>query len=140
MWDELAVKTPTLLTILEAVFSCKATGLSKIWPVTCIVVAIMAKFMNPAVNLVQSYISILLHAGHCSKQVCFQSCYYTNNGFMSKIIQVFCRLQKLMICMSSESTLKLLESMGYGHDVSVFEWRDHLHHRLEQNIPEVRSQ
>ena len=45
-----------------------------------------------------------------------------------------------MICMSSESTLKLLESMGNGHDVSVLEWRDHLHSRLELSIPEVRIQ
>ena len=70
MWQELAVKTPTLLTLLETVLSCKTMSLAKIQPIPCTIIAILAKFMNPALNLVQSYISILLHAGHCSKQVC----------------------------------------------------------------------
>ena len=62
--------TPTLLNILEAVFSSKPIPLAKIQPTICMVAAILSKFMNPTMNLVQSYISILLHAGHCSKQVC----------------------------------------------------------------------
>ena len=70
MWKELAVNTPTLLNILEAVFSSKPIPLAKIQPTICMVAAILSKFMNPTMNLVQSYISILLHAGHCSKQVC----------------------------------------------------------------------
>ena len=69
MWQELVAKTPTLLTILETVLSCKTMSLSKIQPILCIIIAILAKFINPALNLVQSYISILLYAGHCSKQV-----------------------------------------------------------------------
>ena len=69
LWSELSLKTPTLLNILETVVSRKTVALSKIQPVVCTVIAILAKFMNPSMNVIQSYISILLHAGHCSKQV-----------------------------------------------------------------------
>ena len=75
MWQELAVKTPTLLTILETILSCKTISFSKLQPIPCIIIAILAKFVNPQLNLVQSYISILLYAGHCSKQVCDFCCY-----------------------------------------------------------------
>lgn len=54
-------------------------------------------------------------------------------------MQVFCRLQKLMICVSSDSTLKLIETLGFDHDKGVLEWRDHLYQRLEQEIPEVST-
>lgn len=69
MWQEISVKTPTLLTILETVLSCKTISFSRLQPIPCIIIAILAKFIKPDLNIVQSYISILLHAGHCSKQV-----------------------------------------------------------------------
>ena len=53
------------------------------------------------------------------------------------ITQVFHRLQKLMLCMSPDSTLKLIDTMGFEHDATVFQWRDHLYHRLEKSVPEV---
>ena len=71
MWRELAIHTPTFLGLLEAVLSCKTAAFTRTQPVICMVVAIIAKYMNPTMNVVQSYISILLHAGHCSKQVMF---------------------------------------------------------------------
>ena len=54
-------------------------------------------------------------------------------------MQVFCRPQKLMICVSSDSTLKLIETLGFDHDKGVLEWRDHLYQRLGQEIPEVST-
>ena len=42
-----------------------------------------------------------------------------------------------MLCMSSDSTLKLIYTMGFSHDAAVFQWRDHLHNRLEKSVPEV---
>ena len=42
-----------------------------------------------------------------------------------------------MLCMSSNSTLKLVDMMGVDHDTAVFQWKDHLYHRLENYVPEV---
>ena len=114
------MKTPTLLTILETALSCKAMSLSTIQPIPCTIIAILAKFMNPALNLVQSYISILLHAGHCGKQVCMP---VLNKVQLHSVItlEVFRRLQKLMLCMSSDSTLKLIDTMVFSHDAAVFQ-------------------
>ena len=50
---------------------------------------------------------------------------------------MFRRLQKLMLCTSSDSTLKLIDAIGTKHDSNVIEWRDHLHERLEKDVPEV---
>ena len=42
-----------------------------------------------------------------------------------------------MVCMSSDSTLRLINSLGHDHDKLVLEWKDQMHHRLEQTISEV---
>ena len=47
------------------------------------------------------------------------------------IYQVFNRLQKLGLCLSPYATLKLLDSLGDGHDEKLFEWRDSLVRRIE---------
>ena len=39
--------------------------------------------------------------------------------------------------MSSDSTLRLINSLGHDHDKLVLEWKDQMHHRLEQTISEV---
>lgn len=85
-------------------------------------VAILSKFMNPTIQ------SLLLDTGHCSKQVCCYTLLYLLDMFtrIYSCIQVYYRLQKIMICMSSDSTQKLIESMGSNHDKAVQQWKDHL--------------
>ena len=54
---------PIFLGLLEAILSCKTAKISRTHPIVCMVVAIMAKYINPRMNVVRSYISLLLHAG-----------------------------------------------------------------------------
>ena len=69
MWKELSVNASTLLGVMEAILSHKTSPLERIQPVICMAVSILMKFINPCMNFVQSYISLILHAGHSSKQV-----------------------------------------------------------------------
>lgn len=41
-------------------------------------------------------------------------------------LQVFTRLQKLALCMSHCSTVRLIEQLGKGHDSVLVQWRDHI--------------
>ena len=50
--------------------------------------------------------------------------------------QVFNRLQKLGLCLSPASTLKLLGNLGEGHDEKIFEWQDSLLERLQALVEE----
>ena len=69
VWKELEMHAPIFLGLLEAILRGKTAKISRTQPIVCMVVAIMAKYINSRMNVVQSYISLLLHAGHCSKQV-----------------------------------------------------------------------
>ena len=45
--------------------------------------------------------------------------------------QVFQRLQKLNLCLSHETTVKLVKMLGESFDSEVLEWRDALTSALE---------
>lgn len=55
----------------------------------------------------QKLVSLMLYSGHANKQV-------------------FERLQKLNICVSHYTTIKLVNEIGSGHDSRVCQWRDSL--------------
>ena len=46
-------------------------------------------------------------------------------------IQVYGRLQKMMLCLSHQATLKMLDVVAEGHDELVWEWRESLLDRIE---------
>lgn len=46
-------------------------------------------------------------------------------------MQVFNRLHKLGICLPPSATLKLLDSLGDGHDERIFEWQTSSVGRIE---------
>ena len=39
-------------------------------------------------------------------------------------IQTFTRLQKLMLCLSHQATISLMDTIAEGHDEEVMEWQD----------------
>ena len=47
-------------------------------------------------------------------------------------MQVFKRLQKVMLCLSPAATLDLLSDLGDAHDESVLEWPDSLLAKMKQ--------
>ena len=47
------------------------------------------------------------------------------------VLQVYNRLQKLMISMSHPTTLSIIDRLGEGHNVPVLNWKLSLQQRLE---------
>ena len=78
---EMAMRCPLLLRILTAATRTRSERANR---TTTIVMcfAVIVKHRNPNVNLLQKIISLILYAGHCSKQVCFSyysdTCIYDN--------------------------------------------------------------
>lgn len=52
-------------------------------------------------------------------------------------VQVFTRPQMVMVCMSRKSALRILDSLGEGHDEPVEEWRDSLLIRVHDSLQVV---
>ena len=69
MWQEMAKATPVMMSLFCSCLSRRADK-DKLKPVICMCTAMLAKSRNPKLNLVQAIISLILLAGHASKQVC----------------------------------------------------------------------
>lgn len=68
LWLELSCKAPVLLSLMKGCTPKKADP-ERIKPIICTCAAILMKFRNPKLCHFQAVISLLLHAGHASKQV-----------------------------------------------------------------------
>ena len=126
-WDrlhtELSLKAPLLLNILFDVTKTRVPRPNS-HIVIGICVAILLKHRNPKMSLLQKIISLVLYAGHASKQVCNSLKYMSiHNGCM---LQVYEHLQKLNLSMSHLQLLRLVDKLGMDHDARVLNWRDSL--------------
>ena len=63
---------------------------------------------------------------------------HINVLFTLHFVQVFNRLQKLNVCMSHQTTVKLVEMLGSDFDTRVHYWRDSLINDLD-NVTVVRK-
>ena len=74
VWNELEQKAPTLTAILLGLAPTSKRAQSEhtqcIKPALSICASILLKLHHDKVNLVQSVISLVMKAGHASKQVC----------------------------------------------------------------------
>ena len=68
VWQELQLNTPLLANFLTG-FLPKSKEASCFLPALCVCASIVIKLQNQKVNVVQSMISLLLKAGHATKQV-----------------------------------------------------------------------
>ena len=92
--------------------------------------AILCRYRNQSMNLVQRLVSILLYKGGANKQVCLPphcvnvfTTYHNHNSVPTLTQQVFRRLQKLLVCLSHKRTVTYLDKLGEKHDASVHGWR-----------------
>ena len=92
------------------------------------ILSLLAKYNRPRVCLIQKIISIILNAGHTSKQVNLLSgdilYLYFNNPYV--YMQSIDRLQKLMVCLSHKATIKAQDELGLQFDKDIIMWRDEL--------------
>lgn len=78
-WDELFQEAtqyaPCLVKILVVAFKVMNKKKSYIQPIS-LIISLLCTFRRRTMNMVQKIISVILFAGHCSKQVIRTLCYY----------------------------------------------------------------
>ena len=71
VWQELSSHAPTLLSVLQGITSRRSINIARAKPVVCVCAAILLKLKNPKMCHIQAMLSLLLHAGHSSRQVVY---------------------------------------------------------------------
>jgi len=71
VWEELQHTTQLLLSCLQSLSPPSKQDIEGVKPALCVCTSILLKLNNQKVNLVQSVISLILKAGHATKQVSF---------------------------------------------------------------------
>lgn len=128
LMSELSTHTPVLKCILEA--TCPKKTQPNFTAVVCVCVALLARSRNRQVSLISKILSLILYAGHSSKEVgsvtiIVCTFLYIPIGPIS-ILQTFNRLQRLNLTMSYRSLIRLLDKVGAKYDEKTKQWRDDL--------------
>uniref|UniRef100_A0A1X7VYY1 Uncharacterized protein n=1 Tax=Amphimedon queenslandica TaxID=400682 RepID=A0A1X7VYY1_AMPQE len=84
--------------------------------ITGVIITIFTSFKRKSLNIFQKLISVILYAGHCSKQA-------------------FDRLNKLHLCTSYSTLLRLLSQIGQDFDSRIIDRS----RSLESTIPGVKK-
>ena len=130
---QLGVHAPHLHQLLTSLTTTKGRRTNQ-RAVIGMCAAILMKHQNPTISLVQKILSIILYAGHASKQVILTE--YMHGCFayhLSFKIKVYTRLQRLNICMSHKTVIRDIEEMGENFDARVKRWQE----SLQKEFPEV---
>lgn len=134
-WDlldqEVSQCAPLLRAVLRAATTTRSPRSNTV-AVCGMCTAMICMHRNPMMNLVQRINSLILYAGHSSKKVCSflsevwwgilgQQYFNASNNLFPQVHQ---RLQKLNVCVSHSSVIRLLDKVGSGFDAKVIKWRD----------------
>ena len=121
-WDRLYSmlerRSPLLTSFLSSCIP-KSSSRRKNILIQCI--AILLNSHNRS-TVIQVVISVILYLGHAGKEVRFFLCTFCDDY----LLQVFIRLQKMGICLSSVSTRRVIDSLGKDHDRTVLDWVENL--------------
>ena len=128
LMSELSAYTPVLKRILEA--TCPKKTQPNFTAVVCVCVALLARSRNRQMSLISKILSLILYAGHSSKEVgsvtiIVCTLLYIPIGPIS-ILQTFNRLQQLNLTTSYRSLIRLLDKVGAKYDEKTKQWRDDL--------------
>lgn len=77
VWQELQLNMPLLVNILTSFLPPSKRVSNSVIPALCVCASIFLKVQNQKVNVVQTMISLVLKAGHATKQVCIMSNLYS---------------------------------------------------------------
>lgn len=69
MWLELEQNAPTFLALLVGLLPASKHQLDSVHPALCMCASILLKLTNQKMDLVQTVVSLVLKAGHATKQV-----------------------------------------------------------------------
>lgn len=68
LWEDITATAPALTTLLLSIIPQHKE--KSLLPALCVIVAMLAKSRNRVMDVVQEMITVILHAGHASSQVC----------------------------------------------------------------------
>ena len=125
---EMATHCPLLLRVLAAATKTRSERVNRTMTIV-MCFAMIVKHRNPNVNLLQKIITLILYAGHCSKQVCCSSYSYVYTYTVTNIIIV--GIPAFTTIEYYSSLLRLLDKIGENHDAKVKCWRDAIVERLK---------
>ena len=135
VWHELRLNAPLIVSILSNLLPPSKREDKRVIPALCVCACIFLKLQNQKVYVVQTMISLVLKAGHATKQVWYDN----SNGahcISHTCTQIFTRLQKLQLCISYKAVLQTLDIASEGHDEQVVNWQD----TLEENAITLQQQ
>ena len=123
--DELQQHAPVFLEILLAATTTRCPRPNRDALIR-MCTAMICKLHRPQLSAAQKTLSLILYAGHASKEARtpHHSCLISLHNYTH--IQVFTRLHKLGLVTSHKSTIRLLDELGSGHDSLVHQWREKL--------------
>ena len=124
LMSELVKYTPILKGLLES------TGIPRrnrpnFDAVVCLCIALLARNRNQRMNLVAKILSLIMYAGHSSKEV---SHLYNKLPLHDPqlFMQTFSRLGRLNLTVSHTSLIRLLDRIGATFDEKTRMWREEL--------------
>lgn len=122
--SELSIHAPVLKGILEST-GVESRNRPNFDAVVCLCIALLAKNRNPKMSLIAKIFSLILYAGHSSKEVLL----FTHNYYwllihilFSQLFQTFTRLQRLNVSVSYPSLIRLLDKVGATYDEKTKKW------------------
>lgn len=75
--------------------------------------SVLLRHKNQHLNVLQHIVSLILHRGHAGKQVCFNKDTPIHTAYLGMyLLQVYRRMQKLLLCLSHRRTNSLLDTLG----------------------------
>lgn len=101
--------------------------------------SVLLKNRNRNLALIQAMISVVMYAGHCSKQVCELPIYSLKNDMYMHVLQVFLRLNRLGLCLSHSKTIGLIKDLGTDYDATVRRWKHAQELVMEGKTSETRE-
>ena len=123
LYEEFCSHCPTLVNLLASATDSQSGSRNREKIVTMIV-CILAKFRCSKLALFQKMISAVLFSAHVGTSVGNTEC--NSDVIIWLTIQVYNRLQKLMLSVSRNATFVLINQFGEGYDYEVLKWRESL--------------
>lgn len=121
LYSILQHKSPLLTSFLSTCIPKNSSRRKNIL-IQCIAILINSHHRS---TIIQAVMSVILYLGHAGKEARFTTPLYISWCIIQQT-QVYTRLQKMGMCLSSVSTRGIIDSLGKDHDNTVLDWVENL--------------
>lgn len=119
---ELASKAPTLLAVFKAASGFSDASQKALIPEVAASILLFKRSKNHC--RVQTFVGGVLYAGHAAKKVKNVCCFVRIIVLFVLKLQVYTRLNKLGMCVSHKTVIRLVKKLGKDHDHPVVQWKE----------------